>query len=248
MILADLTWKEVDSLDRGTIVLIPTGSLEQHGAHLPLLTDSLLATAVTNAVEKRSAEKVLLTPCIWLGASGHHLNFAGTCTASMKGYIASLTSVVESLMRHGFHRFLVINGHGGNNEPNGVALRTLKESNNHLTLGHAGYYQFGEEIIREALSGPSKGIQHACEAETSLMMYLHPDKVKRELLRDDGLKSEPSTQSLVKMWDEVSEEGSLGFATLATSEKGQRIFEACVDGIVSEVEAIHGGVVYVGNF
>ena len=89
MILADMTWMEVDALDRNSIVLIPTGSLEQHGAHLPLLTDSLLATAVTTAVEEETKAMVLLTPCIWLGASGHHLNFAGTCSASMEGYISA---------------------------------------------------------------------------------------------------------------------------------------------------------------
>jgi len=185
---------------------------------------------------------------VWLGASGHHLNFAGTCSASMEGYLASLTSIVESLARHRFHRFLIINGHGGNNEPNGVAFRALKEKNPNLTLGHVGYYQYGEDAIAQAMEGPTKGIQHACEAETSLMMHLYPDKVRMDKLRDDGLRSEPPTKSLVKMWDEISEEGSLGFATLATAAKGESIFDACVAGIVEEVKAIHGGVVYVGNF
>jgi creatinine amidohydrolase len=248
MILADMTWKEVDALSRETIILIPTGSLEQHGAHLPLLTDSLLASGVTSAVENQASDLVLLTPCVWLGASGHHLNFAGTCSASMEGYIAALIAIVDSLARHGFHRFLIINGHGGNNEPNGVAFRSIKEKNNNLTLGHVGYYQFGEDAIREAMEGPTKGIQHACEAETSLMMHLYPDKVRTNLLRNDGLKSEPPTQSLVKMWDEVSEEGSLGYATLASAAKGKKIFDACVAGVVAEVKAIHSGVVYVGNF
>ena len=248
MILAEMTWKDVDSLSRDTIVLIPTGSLEQHGAHLPLLTDSLLATAVTNAVEKRTRDKVVLTPCIWLGASGHHLNFAGTCSASMEGYISALTAVIRSMTLHGFHRFLVINGHGGNNEPNGVTLRALKEENNNLTLGHAGYYQFGEATIREVMEGPSKGIQHACEAETSLMMFCHPELVRTDKLRNDGLKTEPPTQTLMKMWDEVSEEGSVGYATLGSAAKGKRIFDACVDGIVGEIDAIHFGVIYVGNF
>ncbi len=248
MILADMTWKEVEALDRDTVVLIPTGSLEQHGAHLPLLTDSLLASAVTSEVERRLESETLMTPCVWLGASGHHLNFAGTCSASMDGYVASLTAIIESLARHRFHRFLVVNGHGGNTSPNDVALRAFKEKNPNLTLGHIGYYAFGDQAIADSLEGPDKGIQHACEAETSLMMYLHPDKVRTELRRDDGLRSDPPTRSLVKMWDEVSEEGSLGFATKASADKGKVIFEACVSGLVAEVKAIHQGVVYVGIF
>lgn len=95
MILADLTWKEVDALSRDTIVVIPTGSLEQHAAFLPVFTDSLIATAVSQAVEARTTDKILLTPCLWLGASGHHINFVGTCSASMQGYIESLKAVIE---------------------------------------------------------------------------------------------------------------------------------------------------------
>lgn len=248
MILADMTWKEVEALDRDVVVLIPTGSLEQHGAHLPLLTDSLLASAVSTEVERRVGDKALLTPCVWLGASGHHLNFAGTCSASMEGYIAALTSIIESLARHRFNRFLVVNGHGGNTSPNDVALRALKEKNPNLTLGHCGYDLYAQAAIAESMDGPEKGMQHACEAETSLMMYLYPDKVRTDLRRDDGLRSDPSTRSLVKMWDEVSEEGSFGFAAKANAEKGKVIFDASVAGVVAEVEAIHQGVVYVGIF
>ena len=246
MILADMTWKEVEAVDRNTIVLIPTGSLEQHGPHLPLLTDTLLATAAANAVEAKVPEMVLVTPCIWLGASGHHMAFAGTCTATMDSYISALTAVIESMVKHRFHRFLIVNGHGGNNDPNGVALRSIKERNPKLTLGHRGYYSFGEKAISETLEGPDKGIQHACEAETSLMMYLHPDKVREDLRRNDGLKPNPPVQSLVKMWDEVSEEGSLGYAPLGTAAKGKKIFDACIEGLVAEVNAIHHGVIYVG--
>lgn len=248
MILGEMTWKEVDALSRDTIVVIPTGSLEQHGPHLPVLTDSLIATAVTTEVEKRASEKVLLTPTIWLGASGHHVAFAGTVTATMSGYQEAIHSVILSLARHRFHRFLIINGHGGNNEPNGVALRILKEQNPNLTLGHRGYYQFAESEIAKTLEGSIKTIQHACEAEVSLMLHLHPDKVRKDLIRDDGLRPIRPVQSLVKAWDEISEEGSFGFATLGTAEKGKRIFDACVEGIVTEIENIHAGVVYRGIF
>jgi creatinine amidohydrolase len=248
MILADMTWQEVEAMSRDTIVVIPTGSLEQHGPHLPLLTDTLIATAVTSAVEALIPKKVLVTPCIWLGASGHHLNFAGTCSASVTGYMETVTSTIESLVRHRFHRFLIINGHGGNNEPNGVALRALKEKNNNLILGHRGYYQFSEEVTASVMEGSLKTIQHACEAEVSLMLHLHPDKVRKDKLRDDGLRSQPTTQSLVKMWDEISEEGAFGFATKGTASKGKAIFEASVSGIVKEIEAIHQGVVYAGIF
>lgn len=248
MILAEMTWKEVDALDRDVIVVIATGSIEQHGPFLPTATDTLIATAVTSAVENRVGEKVLVTPTIWLGASGHHLPFCGTLSASVTGYIEALTAVIQSLARYRFHRFLIINGHGGNNELNGVTLRKLKEEFPNLTLGHRGYYQFAEQVIADTLEGPIKSIQHACEAEVSLMLHLHPEKVRTDLIRDDGLRPVTPVQSLVKGWDEISEEGSFGFATLGSAAKGQRIFNACVEGIAIEVEAIHAGVVYRGIF
>jgi creatinine amidohydrolase len=248
MILAEMTWKEVEALSRDTIVVIPTGSIEQHGPFLPTATDTLIATAVTAVVEKQVSDQVMVTPTIWLGASGHHLPFAGTLSASVNGYMETLTSTIQSLAKHRFHRFLIINGHGGNNEPNGVTLRQIKEQNPNLTLGHRGYYQFAEQVIAETLEGSIKGIQHACEAEVSLMLHLHPEKVRKDLIRDDGLRPVTPVQSLVKGWDEISEEGSFGFATLGTAVKGKRIFDACVEGIMNEIEAIHAGVVYRGIF
>ncbi|MCH8979743.1 MAG: creatininase family protein, partial [Armatimonadetes bacterium] len=73
MKLADLTWQDAGQVDREAVVLIPTGSLEQHGPHLPLFTDTLLVTAAAEAIEFRLKDKVLLVPTVWLGCSGHHL-------------------------------------------------------------------------------------------------------------------------------------------------------------------------------
>ena len=102
MILSQMTWQEVEAIDREIVVVIPTGSLEQHGPHLPLFTDSLIATAVAEGVEKNLSGQVLLTPTLWLGASGHHLKFAGSLSADFDTYMGAIESVVESLIPHGF--------------------------------------------------------------------------------------------------------------------------------------------------
>jgi creatinine amidohydrolase len=169
-------------------------------------------------------------------------------SASVNGYLETVTQIIENLHRHRFHKFLIINGHGGNNDFNSVALRTLKEKYPNLTLGHSGYYQFAEEVISQTLEGSIKGIQHACEAEVSLMLHLHPEKVRVDKLRDDGLRSNPPTNTLVKGWDEISEEGSFGFATLGSAAKGKAIFDACIEGLAKEINAIHQGFYYKGIF
>src|SRR5437868_11328812 len=102
MQLRNMTWQEVAAADREAVVVIPTGSLEQHGPHLPLFTDSLLVTAVAEAVEKRIPQSVLLTPTLWLGASAHHLKFPGSLSNDFQTYMGAIESVIVSLMPHGF--------------------------------------------------------------------------------------------------------------------------------------------------
>src|SRR5579884_1293036 len=172
MKLWDASWPDVDGFSRSCVVLLPTGSLEQHGPHLPLCTDSCIVTAVAEAAERALPSDVLLCPTLWLGASGHHLAFPGSLTNSFGGYGQAIDSVIESLIRHQFTKFFVLNGHGGNTEPNGVALRSLKMAHPNLTFGHAGYFDFCATTIADILDGPTKEMRHACEAETSLMLYL----------------------------------------------------------------------------
>ena len=246
MILGDLTWPEVEKLDREIVVLIPTGSLEQHGPHLPLLTDTLISTAVTSEVERCLPKKTLQLPTIWLGASRHHLGFPGTVTASTSGYLEALRAAIDSLASRGFRRFYIVNGHGGNESLNDVALRDLKADKPTLMLGASLYARFGADEIASVLEGPAKNIRHACEAETSLMLHLYPDKVHMDRAIDDGMAPNPPVKGLQYTFDEITERGVLGYATLATAEKGKRIFDACVKGLCLEIEAFSGPVALEG--
>lgn len=239
MKLSEMTWQDVGAVSRDVVALIPTGSLEQHGPHLPLFTDSILATAVAEAVESRMADDVLLTPTLWLGASAHHMEFPGTLTNSFAGYDEALRNVILSLAKHGFWKFYVVNGHGGNTSSNDLALRRLKEERPNLLLGAAGYFQYAAEITAETLEGPSKTIRHACEAEVSLMLHVRPDLVRTDKLRDDGL--EPPIPGMVHFFHEVTQEGSLGYATRATAEKGQKLFEAAVEGLAGALATLREG-------
>lgn len=247
MYLGRITRPKVESLDRETVFLIPTGSIEQHGRHLPLGTDTLLVSKVAEAVEARLQDQVVVTPPIWLGASGHHLDFAGTLSAQITTYMANLTDVIESLARHRFRRFFVLNGHGGNTEPNSVTLRAIKERRPDLMLAHMLYASTSRPEIAALLEGPTKEIRHACEAETSLMLHLYPDLVHMNLARDDGLEPHPPIPGLISTFRERTEEGSYGYASLATAEKGRLIFEACVRNVTTAVEQMSTTLSFVGE-
>jgi creatinine amidohydrolase len=246
MKLQDMTWQDVGNASRESVVVIPTGSLEQHGPHLPLFTDSILVTAVAEAVERQLPDKIILTPTLWLGASGHHLKFPGSLSNSFSAYMGAIESVAESLIPHGFTKFYVLNGHGGNTEPNGVALRGLKSKYPNLTFGHSGYFAFVASEIKDVLDGPVKEMRHACEAEASLVMYLRPELVRVDKLRDDGLYPDPHVAGVIHHFDEMTEQGSLGYATLGTAAKGEKIFKAAVAGVAQELTRIADGYVLKG--
>jgi creatinine amidohydrolase len=233
-------------LNRDTVVLIPTGSLEQHGEHLPLGTDSILVTAVCEATERKVSEICLMTPCLWLGASGHHLPFAGTCSNTIEGYIQSLQSVILSLNRHGFYRFFVVNGHGGNTDVNSLALRDLKQVHPELFLTHSGYFEFCRELCQDVLQGPLKEIKHACEAETSLMLYVRPELVRMEKTTVDGLVAQPPIMGIVAGFNEISAKGSFGYSNLGTAETGKMLFDAAVEGVAEQIRRMYEGITFVG--
>lgn len=239
MKLAHLTWPDVEKLSRDLVVVIPTGSCEQHGDHLPLFTDSLLVTAVCDAVDLGMNDKLILTPTLWLGASAHHLPFPGTLSASVDGYIDAVQQVVESLARHGFWKFYIVNGHGGNTSPNDIAARNLKEAYPNLLIGSIGYFEFAAEKCAEIMDGRYKEIHHACEAETSLMMHLYPDLVRRDKLGKDGLVK--PVPGMTHTFEEVSERGSIGDSDLATAEKGNLLFDAAVAGLSEALGTLFSG-------
>ena len=242
MILSRLTWKQVRAVSRDVVVIVPTGSLEQHGPHLPLFTDTLLVTAVAEAVERDIPDKVLLTPTHWLGCSGHHLAFDGSLSNSFDAYSDSLEQTARCLVSYGFTKFFFLNGHGGNTAPNNIVCRRLKANHKDFVFGAAGYFDYiPTEVLERTMEGKIKKIQHACEAEASLMMHLHPSLVDVGALRDDGLAPQPAIQGLTIHFDELTEEGSLGYATLATAAKGKTLFESAVDGVTAQMSALAEG-------
>src|SRR5438477_139637 len=207
MVLAESTWQEVRDADREMVCVIPTGSLEQHGPHLPLFTDTLLSTGVAKLVEAQRKDKVLLYPGVWLGCSSHHMAMDGTATASSGTYMSVLDDIIESGIAHGFRKFLLLNGHGGNTEANGIVLRELKSDYLNHVFAHCGYYQLIGPEGEKLLKGPLKSIRHACEAEASMMLHMHPELVRKEKLRDDCLKMEPEAPAglnIIQHFDEIT--------------------------------------------
>jgi creatinine amidohydrolase len=242
MLLENLSWPEVRRLRPATkLILLPLGSFEQHGPHLPLTTDADIITAIARAVERSRPAKVLCLPTLWAGHSTHHLFFPGTLSVSQRPYIELLVELGRSIVKFGGKKIFLLNGHGGNEVPARAALRELKTEFPKARFVFASYWSLAAKTIAEVRESNLGGLGHACEMETSLMLHLHPERVKLRLARKDGPRHTDKYRLtdmqhgrpvyFVNEFDEVSKTGTIGQPELASADKGRRFF----DGIVKEV-------------
>jgi creatinine amidohydrolase len=234
---------EINALDRDrTIVILPLGSLEQHGPHMPLGTDTMLAQAVALGGAKKDGNGVVLAPP-WYGFSAHHMGFAGTISLRMETLIALAEDIVGSVVAHGFRRILIVNGHGGN----GGAIDVLAATLGHKHYGQARiaaltYFELAGQAIADLRRSESGGMGHAGEFETAMLEHLRPQLVHI----DRAEKCYPETGSPYLNTDllagsavrtyldfkDISPTGTLGDPYLASPELGAKYFAAVVDQLV----------------
>jgi len=242
MLLSNMTWPQVKQLNvANRIVILPTGSFEQHGPHLPFTVDTDLVTAVASAVEQKLPDQILLLPTLPLGMSTHHNAFPGTLDIPQPLYIQVIRELGLSISRMGAKKVFILNGHGGNDIPIRAAMRELKTAIPQVRFVFASYWSLGSKAIKEVRKSELGGLGHACEMETAMMLHLHPNRVNMTLAKKDGPPHQdiyrkadmqfPRPVYFVNEFDEVSATGVVGDPTLATPETGARF----LDGIVAQV-------------
>ncbi|WP_231995541.1 mycofactocin biosynthesis peptidyl-dipeptidase MftE [Mycobacterium sp. 1274756.6] len=213
--------------DASASVLVPVGSTEQHGPHLPLDTDTRIATEVARAAAAalagRAASPWLVAPPIAYGASGEHQSFPGTVSIGTEALVNVLVEYGRSALTWA-DRLVFVNGHGGNVEALRAAVSRLRFES------------------RDAGWSPCTtvgGDAHAGHTETSLMLYLAPAAVATDRWRPGN--SAPLGELIGAMRRggvaAVSEVGVLGDPTTATARDGEEIFTAMVDDCVHRIRA-----------
>lgn len=158
----------------GALVLIPVGSTEQHGAHLPLSVDWRVPEYLCRMVAS-TRRNVLVAEPLALGCSAHHMSFPGTVSLRVSTFIAMIVDIAVSLVQHSFIPVFV-NGHGGNRAPLGAAVQQLLEQGH--TAWAVTYFDTARAEIVETFGAGSVG--HACALETSLMMAIDPRDVRSD--------------------------------------------------------------------
>ncbi len=241
MRFADMTWPLLRQVPRDrTVVVAPIAACEQHSRHLPTFTDTLLVAAVAEGVEERLPQQVLLLPTQWLGASSHHLRFGATLSAEVDTHITLLADLLRPLLEDGYQRILVLNGHGGNTDTMQVALRRLHATFPDRQLTAASYWDLAAQELAALAEGPRKTMGHACEFETSMVLALRPDLVRREEIRDDPPPAEPALRGLYLAEDmkQRTDHGAVGYPERATAQKGRAFLQAAIDRTAEVVQAL----------
>ncbi len=243
MKLAELNWPDMEEVSRDTVVIFPLGAFEQHGPHLPFITDAAEVTAIVERLDQAIPDEILCLPTQWLGYSPHHMRFKGTITAKSETHINMIIDTVTSVVSAGFNRIVLLNGHGGNIANMNVALQRLLEECPDAHVYGTSWFTYDEVgEIREA--GPH-GWGHAGELETAVMMAVHPDLVKTDRFQQDGhpLSSKLAGQVRRYRWiHEATDRGNYGDPNFGSAEKGERFIKAAVDVLIRIVADIEKGL------
>ena len=231
----NLTSKEIGLLaQENAIVIIPMGSTEQHGPHLPVGTDAILAEWFSH----RTAEALrtqgipaVITPTFAVANSMHHMSFPGTVSLHPGTFLKELKDICSAIAAHGFRRIAIINGHGGNTAP---ALTGLVDIN--LELGFPVYFmEYMDGTDEKPFLESQECMLHACESETSLMLAYDEslvDPVYKTTKGYPGYTTEAEDRGFLKTFhrqETHTENGVMGNSYLATKEKGERLAKAATE-------------------
>ncbi|MSV27309.1 MAG: creatininase family protein [Bryobacterales bacterium] len=242
MTLETLTWPEARSLggESDRVFVVPLGSFEQHGRHLPMITDTAIITEIARRVESAAPDSVVLTPTLWIGHSPHHRAFA-CISLDVRPYMDLIAAVCRSLIALGARRIMLLNGHGGNDIPAKAAMRELKSESPATRIYFASYWQLAAPRFQEIRTSPHGGMNHACEMETSVMLAIQPDAVDMARASDNALSSDMLSSRpfyVVNDFDEISESGTVGSPSHATAEKGERFLAAAAEATLAFLRGV----------
>src|SRR5919202_3417258 len=188
VLLANMTWPEAQAaLAAADVVIVPTGSTEQHGPGMLLRTDTSIAAAVAERVARRLQPRVVVTPALPVGLSAHHMRFTGTLTLQPDTFGSVVLDVLRSLEAHGVKRAFLLNGHGGNQAALGVVVaRARQELRMHVAT--ALYLSAAADVLRERFG---RAYAHGCEIEASVALAAAPDLVRLDAVAAGARRPPP---------------------------------------------------------
>lgn len=226
-------------VEQDAVVIVPVGSIEQHGPHLPTQVDALIVGEVARRAARRAVANtpIVVTPTVWSGLAEHHMSLGGTLSLDFATFHALLRGICRSLVRHGFRRILLLNGHGGNIAALTVIVNELAGELD-APIATTTYWPLAKDAFAKILERQST-VRHACEAETSMLLALAPDLVDKTRVADgvgptERELAEVTGTDAVHRWRSFksrTHHGAIGDPRAASVEKGERLLDAAADAV-----------------
>ncbi len=259
----EMSWPEVrDVVKNDPVAVLPVGTTEQHGPHLPLMVDYECAAGVAEAavrivVERQPQDEgphaVLLHPVPY-SFNEHHMDFPGTIDIDPHVIIEYIACIGKSLAHHGFRHIILLNGHGSNVPFLDVAARMITNRTDSIAAVVSWWAVLDSADLSWRQSPHPGGFGHGCELETSLMLQVRPDLVdmiKAPRTIDEVQRSKHFYWDLERaspiffqeFFSRNTETGVQGDATLATAEKGSVVFTAATTKIADVIEEFRARVI-----
>lgn len=244
-----LSWPDFKAIDRNTPVVLNLASIEQHGPHLPVSTDSSIGRFFVDELDRRLDRQVLVLPQVKICCSAHHMDFPGTLSVRHETLLAYVCEILESVVAHGFRNLVLVNSHGGNRAIGQVILEKFGAQHRDCRVVFLTWWHLAADKLAAIRQSGFAGVGHACEFETAIMMHAEPESVRRHLIPGQNyVKTFPWADSDMMMAGRASlfrsvgemsgGTGVLGDASLASVEKGRQITNAVLEHLTDVVQSL----------
>jgi len=221
-------------LKRDNRILLPVGSTEQHGSFGLIGTDHLITEKIAEAVAEKT--NTMVAPTIPFGMSVHHTAFKGCITIKPTAIIALFNDIFWSLNHQGFHRILILNGHGGNKNTYSAMMSELLNDYPDLKVKFRSWWE-GEGVTEfiQKRYGIEEG-HHCSPSELSIIMYLFPEYITKQRTKYRQMPERPVFETAAR-FKELFPDGIVGSnPNLANREDGEKLFNLCVTAFTKEMD------------
>jgi len=226
-----------EAVDNKLIAILPVGSIEIHGPHMPTGTDSLTVCEVVKMAAEK--EPAVVLPTLYYAYVPENRHFPGTISLSARTILIMIEEICDEVSRNGFKKILIVNGHGGNSSLLRVFLREiLHKKRDYVVYALIEPWLAIEEVAKKACE--SKVAGHACERETSMGLYLFQNLIKMENVKQEAAIGSTGLTGIETPvdWQAYAIQLYLGDPRLATMEKGKILVEKLVDFVADAIKRI----------
>jgi len=234
-------WPQVEELaGQGRVAVLPFGAFEQHGPHMPLSTDTIMAEELARRLAR--AAGALLLPPVHYGETSGNSGFPGTISLGFDTVRRIALDICASLRGSGVPGLVIVNGDYGNQAPLKLAAREAGEQLGYpvLMIDYPGLAEIAAEVSETPSAG--HGFYHADEVETSMVLAIEPTAVQMERAREEYPRFPPAYGSMPIPLRQISASGVFGDPRGATAEKGERILHALTERAWPIVRAFLDGL------